>query len=121
MRQLESDEFVHAVYEVVKRIPRGRVTSYGAIARALGCPTWARQVGRVMARCGAYDSLLPAHRVVNAQGVLSGRNAFTPADTMQQRLEAEGIRIVNHRVQAWKQLFWDPLFEIEDENSNRTV
>ena len=113
MRNLESEEFVRAVYEVVSRIPRGRVTSYGAIARAVGYPTWARQVGWVLARSVGESSHWPAHRVVNAQGMLSGRKAFGVPDSMQKRLEEEGLCIEGNRVRMLEQVFWDPLFEIE--------
>ena len=116
MHGSEMDDFSRWVYALVRAIPEGRATSYGAIARALGHPTWARRVGRVMARCGAVDSDMPAHRVVNAQGFLSGAKGFPLPDLMQQRLEAEGIRVVKGRIRGWTKVFWDPLIEIQIES-----
>lgn len=111
MRKFEPDEFTRSVYEVVKTVPRGRATSYGAIARAVGHPSWARKVGRVMALCDGTAGI-PAHRVVNSQGVLSGKGAFGEPGTMQSLLEAEGVRVAHDRIQNWRQVFWDPLVEI---------
>lgn len=108
--------FSEAVYDIVRLIPPGRATSYGAIAHAVGHPAYSRLVGRVMGQCAGSDSPadngIPAHRVVNSQGELSGKAAFGPGDEMQRRLEAEGIRIINNRIQQWKTVFWDPLHEL---------
>lgn len=102
-----------AVYEIVRTIPYGRATSYGAIARAIGYPNMSRLVGKIMASCESATSDIPAHRVVNSQGVLSGKEAFGPTDEMQQLLEAEGIVVVNNnRIQSWKTVFWNPMEEI---------
>lgn len=110
MRLLDPDEFTRAVYEVVRSVPPGRATSYGAIARAVGYARLARKVGRVMARCEGAD--IPAHRVVNSQGMLSGKEAFTAPGEMQRLLEAEGVRVVGDRIRDWKRVFWDPLAEL---------
>lgn len=103
-------EFAAAVYEIVRRIPPGRATSYGAIARAVGYPTLSRMVGRVMAGCG--ESGVPAHRVVNSQGRLTGKNAFGAPDAMQRCLEAEGVTVANGGIVRWRDIFWDPQREI---------
>jgi len=114
MDKVERKYLVFAVYEIVRIIPRGRATSYGAIAEAIGYPNFSRLVGRIMSE---YDEntekkSIPAHRVVNSQGVLSGKDAFKKPDTMQLLLESEGITIVNNRIKNWKRVFWDPVKEI---------
>ncbi|MDH6311999.1 methylated-DNA-protein-cysteine methyltransferase-like protein [Parabacteroides sp. PFB2-10] len=102
-----------AVYEIVRTIPYGRATSYGAIARAIGYPNMSRLVGKIMASCESNTNDIPAHRVVNSQGILSGKEAFGSAGEMQQLLEAEGIAVANkNRIQAWKTVFWNPIEEI---------
>ncbi|MDR0667724.1 MAG: MGMT family protein [Prevotellaceae bacterium] len=106
--------FFEQVWELAKLIPRGRVTSYGAIARALGSAQSARMVGWAMnAAHGQPD--VPAHRVVNRQGLLSGKIHFGAPDEMQRRLEAEGIMVINDRVVEFDKLFWEPLEELERE------
>ncbi|MDR2936428.1 MAG: MGMT family protein [Rikenellaceae bacterium] len=97
------------VYDVVCAIPPGRVTSYGAIARAIGAPHHARLVGRVMAGC--CDVGIPAQRVVDSAGRLSGRIAFGPG-RMEALLEAEGVFVANSRVRNFRKVFWDPLKEL---------
>ena len=106
------DSFFEMVYEVVKLIPHGRVTSYGAIARYLGTGRSARMVGWAM---NASHSLreVPAHRVVNRIGLLSGKNHFENPDRMQQLLESEGIKIENDKVKDFNSVFWDPNIELE--------
>lgn len=101
-----------AVYEIVKRIPKGRATSYGAIAKAVGYPNMSRLVGRIMGECSLSQEKVPAHRVVNSQGVLSGKDCFSTPTDMQERLEAEGIMVENNRIQNWKTVFWNPINEI---------
>lgn len=110
-KQLDRDAFRRAVYEIVRMVPRGRATSYGAIARAAGYPTLSRMVGRIMAGAADGDGV-PAHRVVNSSGVLSGRAAFGTPGRMAELLEAEGIVVTNNRIAGWKEVFWDPLNEI---------
>ena len=101
--------FYERVYEIVRRIPEGRVTSYGAIAKALGTGGSARMVGYALrASQGEYPPI-PAHRVVNRIGMLTGRAAFGSKTMMQQLLENEHITVENDRVVQFKQLFWDPL------------
>lgn len=111
MDSRESDELRRAVYDIVRLIPAGRATSYGAIARAAGYPALSRMVGRIMAGASADD--VPAHRVVNGQGVLSGRAAFGAPGRMQSLLESEGVEIERHRIKRWRSVFWNPLDEIE--------
>ena len=101
-----------AIYEIVRRIPCGRATSYGAIAKAIGFPDNARMVGRIMGECSSDETKIPAHRVVNSQGILSGKDAFGTPDRMRQLLEEEGVIIVNNRIKNWKTVFWNPIEEI---------
>ena len=108
----DRDLLVQAVYDVVKTIPYGRASSYGAIAKAVGYSHLSRLVGKIMGECDSKQSNIPAHRVVNSQGVLSGKDAFGDFNEMQQLLEAEGIVVINNRIQNWKTVFWDPLLEI---------
>lgn len=106
----EKEGLRQAVYDIVRLIPRGRASSYGAIAKASGHPNLSRMVGRIMA--GASEEDVPAHRVVNNQGVLSGRAAFSEPGLMQSLLEEEGVTVENHRIKNWKRVFWNPLDEI---------
>lgn len=107
----EKGQFFEDVYEVVKLIPHGRVTSYGAIANYLGAKGRARMVGWALNGAGKYPSV-PAHRVVNSQGVLSGRLYFGPADEMKDLLEAEGVKVKGEKITNFKQCFWDPSTEL---------
>jgi methylated-DNA-protein-cysteine methyltransferase-like protein len=102
----ESRNYFEAVYEVVRLIPEGRVTTYGAIARYLSLRAGARMVGWAMNASHGHD--VPAHRVINSVGVLSGKLFFGDADQMQRLLEAEGIRVDNDRVLDFEKVFWDP-------------
>ncbi len=110
---LEKENFKKAVYDIVRLIPEGRATSYGAIARAAGYPNMSRMVGALMSGNGEED--IPAHRVVNSQGCLSGRFAFETPTKMQELLEKEGVVIVDNKICNWKQVFWNPLKEIQFE------
>lgn len=107
---MESFSFEH-VYQVVRLVPYGRVTTYGAIARYLGPAQSARMVGWAMNACKQSAAAVPAHRVVNRQGALTGKSHFGN-DNMQELLEAEGIRIENNRVADFGRLFWNPLTEL---------
>lgn len=104
--------FFASVYEVVQLIPYGRVTSYGAIARYLGSAGSARMVGWAMNLAHQLPQPVPAHRVVNRNGLLSGSHHFGAPGRMQQLLEAENIRIENHQVQDLEKYFWDPSIEL---------
>jgi methylated-DNA-protein-cysteine methyltransferase-like protein len=99
--------FFEDVYEVVRQIPKGRVSSYGAIARFLGTGSSARMVGWAMNQAHRYPDV-PAHRVVNRLGMLTGKHHFASPTAMQELLEAEGIEVQNDKVVAFKTLFWDP-------------
>lgn len=104
--------FYDMVYEVVRLIPKGRVTSYGAIAKCLGAGGSARMVGYAMNNAHSMHPPVPAHRVVNRSGLLTGKFHFTPPELMQQLLENEGITIVDDKIQNFKSYYWDPAEEI---------
>jgi methylated-DNA-protein-cysteine methyltransferase related protein len=108
-KKTSDNNFFGDVYEVVKLIPKGRVTSYGAIAHYLGLRSGARMVGWAMHGC---PKGIPAHRVVNSAGLLSGKHHFKSADTMEKRLRREGIRVVNDKIQRFSDHFWDPATEL---------
>lgn len=120
MTEKEKEGFIEAVYEIVKTIPAGRATSYGAIARASGYFNLSRMVGKVMSECDSKRTGVPAHRVVNSQGILSGHEAFG-GDTMQKLLEAEGIIVVNNKIKNWSKVFWDPMEEIAFTSSSSGI
>jgi len=105
------NNFFEDVFEVVKLIPKGRVTSYGAIARYLGTGMSARMVGWAMNACHT-DKKVPAHRVVNSIGLLTGMHHFTPPSSMQERLEKEGVKVQKNKVQDFESRFWDPFKEL---------
>ncbi|WP_306012450.1 MULTISPECIES: MGMT family protein [unclassified Allomuricauda] len=102
--------FFDKVYEVAKQIPYGRVTSYGAIAKYLGAARSARMVGWAMNNSLAKD--VPAHRVVNRVGVLTGKHHFDGTNVMQQLLENEGIPIEDNQIVDFQKYFWDPAQEL---------
>ena len=102
--------FFDDVFEVVKLIPKGRVTSYGAIAAYLGTRGSARMVGWAMN--AVNDSGVPAHRVVNSQGLLTGKHHFKPPSAMEKRLKAEGVMVKNDKVMNWDTVYWDPAKEL---------
>ena len=105
---MNEDNFFERVFEVVRQIPYGRVTSYGAIAEYLGTKGSARMVGYAMNASGSAQPPVPAHRVVNHQGLLTGKRSFASPDLMQTLLENEGIRIENDKVVDFRLLFWQP-------------
>lgn len=104
--------FFIRVYEVVKQIPPGRVTSYGAIASFLGAPAAARMVGWAMNQCHTYHEFIPAHRVVNRNGIMTGKHHFEGPNVMQELLENEGARVEDNRIINFRELFWDPIQEL---------
>jgi len=104
----KSDSFFLKVYDVARKIPFGRVTTYGAIARRLGTTRSARMVGWAMNKCGNVHPPVPAHRVVNRNGLLTGKHHFDSQNLMQELLENEGIKIVDNRVVDFKKIFWEP-------------
>jgi methylated-DNA-protein-cysteine methyltransferase related protein len=107
-----ASDFFHDVWDVVRLIPEGRVTSYGAIAKYLGSARSSRMVGWAMNASHAAPDPVPAHRVVNRLGMLSGKSHFPFPEMMQQRLEAEGIRVEDDRVVDFESLYWDPMNEL---------
>ena len=106
------ESFFELVYEVARQIPRGRVTSYGAIATCLGTRLSARMVGWAMNGAGRVKPKVPAHRVVNRLGILSGKHHFSPPGSMEKQLKKEGIKVKNDQVVDFKKLFWDPVEEL---------
>ncbi len=103
----KNDNFFEKVYEVARKIPYGRVTSYGAIAKYLGAARSARMVGWAM-NASHYDDSVPAHRVVNRLGILTGKHHFDGTNLMQQLLENEGVIIKDAQIIDFESVFWDP-------------
>ena len=106
------ENFFELVFEVARQIPKGRVTSYGAIAACLGTKSSSRMVGWAMNGAGRVKPKVPAHRVVNRLGILSGKHHFTPPGMMEKLLKKEGIKVKNDQVIDFKKLFWDPVQEM---------
>lgn len=109
----KDQNFFERVYEVVRKIPTGKVTSYGAIARAIGSPQSARMVGWAMNASHDLEDV-PAHRVVNRNGLLSGKSYFGDSNAMQKLLEAEGVKIEENKVKDFRKHFWDPINNVRD-------
>lgn len=109
---IEKNHYWQDVFAVVRLIPKGRISTYGAIADylRLGSP---RMVGWALNNCGHDPNFIPAHRVVNRKGELSGRHHFKPPEQMQQFLEAEGIVVVDDQIQDFGKLLWQPLADLE--------
>jgi methylated-DNA-protein-cysteine methyltransferase-like protein len=107
----KNDNFFDKVYAVARQIPYGRVTSYGAIARYLGTERSARMVGWAMNASHGMDDI-PAHRVVNRVGILTGKHHFDGTNLMQQLLENEGVCVKNLQIQNFDKHFWDPNMEL---------
>ena len=107
----QNDNFFERVYQVARQIPFGRVTSYGAIAKYLGAARSARMVGWAMNNSDRYNDV-PAHRVVNRKGLLTGKHHFQGINLMQQLLENEGIAVVENQIQDFDSIFWDPTKEL---------
>jgi methylated-DNA-protein-cysteine methyltransferase-like protein len=100
--------FFENVYQVARLIPVGRVTSYGAIAKCIGSPQAARMVGYAMNGSHTQKEYVPAHRVVNRNGMLTGKHHFGGPETMRKLLESEGAIVENNQIKNFKELFWDP-------------
>ncbi|MGQ9848200.1 MAG: MGMT family protein [Bacteroidales bacterium] len=107
-----NESFFERVYEVVRLIPYGKVTTYGAIARFLGAPSSARMVGWALNQSYRIIPPIPAHRVVNRNGLLTGKAHFSYADEMEQRLLSEGIIVENNQIKNFLTFFWDPNKEL---------
>lgn len=108
--KLETLTFFEKVYQVTKQIPYGRVTSYGAIANYLGAYKSARMVGYALTNSVKQE--VPAHRVVNRKGLLTGKHHFEGTNLMQQLLESEGIEVKDNQVQNFDAIFWEPYNEL---------
>jgi methylated-DNA-protein-cysteine methyltransferase-like protein len=106
-------DFFKDVFDVVKLIPKGRVTSYGAIAKYLGTARSSRMVGWAMNASHTQKDKIPAHRVVNRNGELTGKHHFATPFLMQELLEKEGVKIVNDTIKNFDKHFWDPMKELE--------
>ena len=109
---MKDQNFFEKVYQVARQIPYGRVTSYGAIARYLGTGRSARMVGWAL-NVSHLDDTIPAHRVVNRKGLLTGKHHFDGTHMMEQLLESEGIEVVNNAVLNFQIKFWDPNTELQ--------
>ncbi|HBG70344.1 MAG: cysteine methyltransferase [Bacteroidetes bacterium GWF2_43_63] len=109
----KKSDFFEQVWQVVELIPSGKVTSYGAIARYLGSPQASRTVGYAMNASHASTVKIPAHRVVNRNGLLTGKHWFGGPDVMQQLLENEGIKVIDDKIIGFEKHFWDPGKELE--------
>jgi len=108
----KDESFFELVYEVARQIPKGKVTSYGAIAACLGTKSSARIVGWAMNGAGKVKPKVPAHRVVNRIGMLSGKHHFSPPGSMEKSLKKEGIKVKNDKIVDFEKHFWDPIKEV---------
>ena len=108
----KDESFFELVYEVARQIPKGKVTSYGAIAACLGTRLSARIVGWAMNGAGKVKPKVPAHRVVNRIGLLSGKHHFSPPGSMEKQLKKEGIKVKNDKIIDFEKYFWDPVKEL---------
>lgn len=108
----ETNDIYEAIYQVVRAIPKGRVSSYGAIAAAIGLKSSARLVGYAMNHSHTASPKVPAHRVVNRNGLLTGKHHFCPPEQMEKLLQKEGIKVIDDQVQDFARIFWDPALEL---------
>ena len=113
IKNAEQDGFFEKVYAVARLIPSGRVTTYGAIASFIGSPQAARMVGWAMNKSGLEQKFVPAHRVVNRVGLLTGKHFFHGENIMKELLENEGIVIVDDMVKDFDKIFWNPAEELD--------
>jgi methylated-DNA-protein-cysteine methyltransferase-like protein len=113
MKGKPESDFFYMVFEVVRLIPAGRVTTYGAIAKYLGTKGSSRMVGWAMHASNSHHSPVPAHRVVNREGMLTGKHHFNPPGMMQKLLEKEGIKVTRDKINGFKNHFWDPNEELK--------
>ena len=108
----DKSNFFEDVFDVVRQIPKGRVTNYGSIAKFLGSGSSSRMVGWAMNASHMMKPKVPAHRVVNRNGMLTGKHHFPTPTTMQALLEKEGVKVINDKVIEFKEHFWDPTLEL---------
>ena len=109
----KNKNFFVDVYDVVRLIPHGRATSYGAIAKYLGAPRSSRMVGWAMNGAHSVTPKVPAHRVVNRIGMLTGKGHFSTPFAMQEALEAEGLKVEKDQIIGFKDIYWDPMVELD--------
>ncbi len=102
--------FFQKVYAIARQVPHGKVVTYGAIARAIGAPGAARMVGWAMNKSYEQDEYVPAHRVVNRKGLLTGKIHFPGENTMQELLENEGVTVIDNQIQNFEEHLWEPPF-----------
>ncbi len=114
----KEEDFFTRVFVVAQKIPKGRVTSYGAIANFLGTGLSARTVGWAMNSSGSASKRVPAHRVVNNKGLLTGKHHFATPTLMQELLEAENVVVIDDQVQNFEKIFWDPVKELRGNKSS---
>lgn len=107
------EDFFQNVFDVARLVPKGRVTSYGAIAKYLGAARSARMVGWAMHAAGSQKKKVPAHRVVNSAGLLTGKHHFSTPTLMKELLQKEGVKVIKDKVKDFKKVFWDPAVELE--------
>jgi methylated-DNA-protein-cysteine methyltransferase-like protein len=107
--------FYQRVYAVVRQIPKGKVTSYGAIAKYLGTGMSSRMVGWALNNCNGEDPFVPAHRVVNRNGLLTGSHHFPTPTLMEELLTAEGLTVVDNGIKDFQKHFWDPAKELKQD------
>jgi methylated-DNA-protein-cysteine methyltransferase-like protein len=112
------NSFFDKVYDVARLVPHGKVTSYGAIAKYLGTAGSSRMVGWAMNACHHSEFPVPAHRVVNRIGLLTGKHHFGSPDMMQELLESEGVEVENDKVINFEKLFWDPVMELKKKRAS---
>jgi len=106
------EDIFEIIFDIVRAVPKGRVTTYGAVAAAIGAKSGARLVGYAMNNCASARPKVPAHRVVNRVGLLTGKHHFSPPTLMEQLLKKEGVAVKEDKVVDFKTLFWDPLQEL---------
>lgn len=110
---LKDTNFFEQVYDIARQIPKGRVTSFGAIAKCIGTGRSARMVGWAMSSSAVVKPKVPAHRVVNSQGLLTGKFHFKTPATMEELLAKEGVKVKNDKVVDFKKKFWNPIEELD--------
>jgi methylated-DNA-protein-cysteine methyltransferase-like protein len=119
-KKFDKENFFERVFWVVRKIPKGRVTNYGAIANYLGTGMSSRTVGWAMNAAAMLVPPVPAHRVVNRNGLLTGKHHFATPTLMQDLLEAEGIEIIDDGIQDFDKLYWDPIKELNKVNKSKS-
>ncbi len=109
---MNNENFFQKVYDITRQIPHGRITTYGAIAKYIGSPQSSRMVGWALNSISFTEDFIPAHRVVNRIGLLTGKHHFRYETLMQELLESEGVEVINDRIVNFDKLFWDPSKEL---------